>query len=150
MCALKLGLARWMVATVIPAVFRRVNAVIARTVRSPLHPLLGPRFIVVRCVGRRSGRTYLVPVMCRPSGGEALHALTSSRALWWRNIASGAPATVYHRGRKRTARIDVVRGIDDPSEVERALAARGIVARTLVALPASESVLLRVWLSPDR
>ncbi|MCY4582282.1 MAG: hypothetical protein OXE50_05715 [Chloroflexi bacterium] len=149
MRALKLRLGRWMVATVIPAVFRRVNAAIARVVRSPLHPLLLVTIIVVRCEGRRSGRTYFVPVMCRPSGGEALHALTSARALWWRNIASGAPATVYHRGREREARIDVVRGIDDPSEVERALASRGAVARTLVALPASESVLLRVWLSPE-
>ena len=149
MRALKLGLARWMVATVIPAVFRRVNAFIAWVVRSRLHPLLGPRFVVIRCVGRRTGRTYLVPVMCRPSGGGALRVLTSARALWWRNIASGAPATVYYRGREREARIDVVRGVDEPPEVERALASRGVVARTLVALPASESVLLRVWLSPD-
>ncbi|MDE2836665.1 MAG: hypothetical protein OXL97_04055 [Chloroflexota bacterium] len=149
MRALRVGLARWMVATVIPAVFRRVNAAIARVVRSPLHPLLLGTIIVIRCEGRRTGRTYLVPVVCRPSGGGALHALTSVRAVWWRNIESGAPATVYHRGRERQARIDVVRGIDDPSEVERALASRGVVARTLVALPASESVLLRVWLSPD-
>ena len=90
-----------------------------------------------------------MPVTCRPSGGEALHVLTSVRGLWWRNIASGAPATVYYRGREREARIDVVRGVDAPSEVERALASRGVVARTLVALPASESVLLRVWLSQD-
>ncbi|MCY4447448.1 MAG: hypothetical protein OXE02_01195 [Chloroflexi bacterium] len=149
MRALKLRLARWMVATVIPAVFRRVNATIARVVRSPLHPLLGPRFIVIRCEGRRSGRTYLVPVLSRRSGGGELRILTSARALWWRNVESGAPATVYYRGRERDARIDVVRGVDAPSEVERALASRGVVARTLVALPASESVLLRVWLSPD-
>lgn len=138
-----------MVATVIPGVFRRVNAAIARIVRSPLHPLLLGTIIVIRCEGRRTGRTYLVPVVCRPSDSGALHALTSARALWWRNIASGAPATVHYRGHEREARIDVVRGVDDPSEVERALAARGIVARTLVALPASESVLLRVWLTRD-
>ena len=149
MRALRLGLARWMVATVIPAVFRRVNAVTAWLVRSPLHWLLRGSVLVVRCEGRRTGRTYLVPVTCRPSGGGALHALTSVRALWWRNVESGAPATVYYRGREREARIDVVRGVDDPPEVERALASRGVVARTLVALPASESVLLRVWLSPE-
>lgn len=146
MRALRLGLARWMVATAIPAVFRRVNTATAWVVRSPLHPLLLGSVLVVRCEGRRSGRTYLVPVTCRPAGGGALHALTSIRALWSRNIASGAPATVYYRGREHEARIDVVRGVDDPSEVERALASRGVVARTLVALPASESVLLRVWL----
>ena len=149
MRALRLGLARWMVATVIPAVFRRVNATTAWVVRSPLHWLLRGSVLVVGCEGRRTGRTYLVPVTCRPAGSGTLHALTSVRALWWRNIASGSPATVYYRGREREARIDVVRGIDDPSEVERALASRGVVARTLVALPASESVLLRVWLSPE-
>lgn len=148
MRALRVALARCMVGVVIPAVFRRVNAAVARVVRSPLHPLLGRRFIVVRCEGRRTGRTYLVPVMCRPSGdGEALHALTGADGLWWRNVESGAPATVYYRGREREARIDVVRGVDAQSKVERALASRGVVARTLVALPASESVLLRVWLS---
>ena len=136
-----------MVGTVIPSVFRRANATIAWVARSPLHPLLLGTVLVVRCEGRRTGRTYLVPVTCRQSGGEALHALTSARGLWWRNIASGAPATVYYRGHEREARIDVVRGVDAPSEVERALASRGVIARTLVALPASESVLLRVWLS---
>ncbi len=146
MRALRLGLARWMVAIVIPAVFRRINAITAWVVRTPLHPLLRGSVLVVRCEGRRTGRTYLVPVTCRPSGTGALHLLTSARALWWRNIASGAPATVSYRGREHEARIDVVRGIDAPSEVELALAARGVVARTLVALPASESVLLRVWL----
>ena len=149
MRALRVALARWMVGVVIPAVFRRVNAAVSRLVRSPLHPILGGRFIVIGCEGRRTGRTYIVPVMCRPSGGEALHALTSARGLWWRNIESGVPTTVYYRGREREARIDVVRGLDAPSEVQRALASRGVVARTLVALPASESVLLRVWLSPD-
>lgn len=148
MRALRTGLARWMVGTAIPAVFRRVNAITAWVVRSPLHPLLRGSVLVVRYEGRRTGRTYHVPVVCRPAGGGALHALTSARALWWRNIVSGAPATVFYRGHEHEARIDVVRGVDDPSEVERALAARGIVARALVALPASESVLLRVWLSP--
>ncbi|MDE2822031.1 MAG: hypothetical protein OXK79_00820, partial [Chloroflexota bacterium] len=138
--------ARWMVGTAIPAVFRRINAVTAWVVRSPLHPLLLGSVLVVRCEGRRTGRTYLVPVTCRPSSGGAFHAMTSARALWWRNIASGAPATVFYRGREREARIEVVRGIDSPSEVERALASRGAVARALVALPASETVLLRVWL----
>ncbi len=149
MRTLRLGLARWMVATVIPAVFRRVNAAIAWVVRSPLHPLLLGSVLVIRCEGRRTGRTYRVPVTCRPSGGGALHAMTSTRARWWRNIASGVPATVYYRGREHEARIDVVRGVDDPSEVGRALASRGVVARALVALPASETVLLRVWLSPN-
>lgn len=149
MRTLRLALARCMVGTVIPAVFRRANAITAWVVRSPLHPLLRGSVIVVRCEGRRTGRTYLVPVTCRQAGGGALHALTSARALWWRNIESSDPATVYHRGREREARIDVVRGVDAPSEVEHALAARGAVARSLVALPALETVLLRVWLSPE-
>ena len=147
MRTLKLGFARWMVRTAIPAVFRRVNAITAWVVRSPMHPLLLGSVLVVRCEGRRSGRTYLVPVTCRPASSGALHAMTSARALWWRNIASGAPATVFYRGREREARIDIVRGTDDPSEVERALASRGVIARALVALPASETVLLRVWLA---
>ncbi len=132
MRALRLGFARWMVRTAIPAVFRCINAITAW---------------VVRCEGRRTGRTCLVPVTCRPANGGALHAMTSALAVWWRNIASGAPATVFYRGREREAHIDVVRGVDDPSEVERALASRGTIARALVALPASETVLLRVWLS---
>ena len=138
-----------MVRAAIPSVFRRVNAATAWLVRSPMHPLLRGSVLVVRCEGRRTGRTHLVPVTCRPSNSGALHAMTSIRALWWRNVESGAPATVYYRGREREARIEVVRGGVEPPEVERALASRGVVTRTLVPLPASESVLLRVWLSPD-
>lgn len=149
MSALRIALARWMVATVIPALFRRANPIISRLVQSRLHPLLGPRFIVVRCEGRRSGRRYHVPVMCRRTDSGVLQVLTSARALWWRNLDSGAPASVCYRGHERDARIEVVRGVDAPAEVARALASRGIVARTLVALPAPESVLLRVWLSQD-
>ena len=138
-----------MVGTVIPTVFRRANAVMAWLLRSPLHPLFSRSFIVVRFQGRRTGRTYRVPVLGRPGDSDALHMLTSARGVWWRNLEGGAPASVLYRGREREARIEVVRGADAPSEVERALASRGVVARMLVALPPEESVLLRVWLSQD-
>ena len=74
MRALSIALARCMVGTVIPAVFRRANVIIARLVRSPLNPLLLGSVIVVRCEGRRTGRTYLVPerVACtRPQATQA-------------------------------------------------------------------------------
>ena len=147
MRAIRVALARWMVGTIIPPVFRCANAVVVWLVRSPLHALLRGSVLVVRCEGRRTGRTYLVPVTCRSSGDGALRALTSARGLWWRNVESGGPAMVYYRGHEREACIDVVRGVDAPPEVERALASRGVVARTLAGVPASESVLLRVWLS---
>ena len=149
MSARRVRFARWMVGTAVPCVFRRANPIVMRMARSRLHPLLRGSVLIVRCTGRRTGRTYLVPVLCRPSGEWALFVMTSAHARWWRNIESGAPATVCYAGREREACIDVVRGVDAPSEVERALRARGFVARALVPLPASESALLRVRLLPD-
>ena len=147
MRALRLALARCLVRTVIPAMFGRANPVMARLLRSPLHPLLSSRILVLRFEGRRTGRAYRVPVTCYPADGGALNVLTSADVLWWRNLDGGAPASALYRGREREARVEIVRGVDAPAEVERALASRNLVSRALVPLPASESVLLRVWLS---
>ena len=147
MRSLRLALARCLVQTVIPTVFGRANPVMARLLRSPLHPLLSSRILVLRFEGRRTGRAYRVPVTCYPADGGALNVLTSADTVWWRNLEGGVPATALYRGREREARVEVVRGADAPSEVERALASRNLISRALVPLPASESVLLRVWLS---
>ena len=146
MRALRLTLARCIVRRLIPAVFRRVNPLVVRLLHSPLRPLLGRRVIVVRYEGRRTGRTYRVPVRCRLDDSGALYAMTSARAVWWRNLEGASRTPVRYRGREYEARIEVVRGADATSEVERALAARDAVSRLLLSLPASESVLLRVWL----
>jgi hypothetical protein len=41
---------------------RIVNSHVRALLRSPLHPLLSGRLVLLRVTGRRSGRTFEVPV----------------------------------------------------------------------------------------
>jgi hypothetical protein len=84
-------------------------------VATPLSRLAGYRLAELRFSGRRSGRSYRVPV--------GLHDVGDGRAVFtsevWRlNFRGGAPVTVRSRGRTFTATGTLV---EDPEEVARAL-----------------------------
>ena len=136
-----------------PAVFPKVNPLFRRLLRSPLHGLASWYVVMLRFEGRRTGMRYETPVAYHRADDGALEALTSVYGKWWRNLESGAPVTVLHRGRSAAARVDVVRmgGPADPEAsaeaIRRALASRDLFRRALMPAPVAETVLLRVWVS---
>ena len=69
---------------------RIVNPLVRALLRSPLHPLLSGRLLLLRVTGRRSGRTFEVPVG------------SPERKQWWRNIDGPTPITLALGGRTRT------------------------------------------------
>lgn len=66
--------------------------------------LIGRGLVVIRYVGRRSGKTFEIPVGYRRSGGNLIIGVTAPDAKsWWRNfLGDGEPITLLNlNGRDR-------------------------------------------------
>ena len=97
--SLRTAIARWVARRLVPAVFPKINPLARALLRSPLHGLMSRHVIVLCFEGRRTGKRYETPVAYRRADDGALEALTSVHGAWWRNLESGALATVVHCGR---------------------------------------------------
>lgn len=64
--------------------------------RSPLHPLMSRRFLILSFNGRKTGRRYHLPVAYFRRNGEVIMT-TDSR--WWRNLQGGKPVELRLAGR---------------------------------------------------
>jgi hypothetical protein len=64
-----------------------VNRLVRAMLRSPLHPLLSGRLVLLRITGRRTGRSYEIPVIYTQAGDElAVQVALPERKRWWRNF----------------------------------------------------------------
>ena len=150
-CSLRVAVARWIARRAVPAVIPKVNPLMLRLLRSPLHWPASRRVVVLRYEGRRTGRRYETPLAYRRAGDGALETVTSVYGRWWRNLEPGAPVGVLHRGRSSPARVDVVRAggasgsESDAEAIRRAVASRDFFRRALMPIPVEETVLLQVW-----
>jgi hypothetical protein len=90
-----------------------VNRITSVLLRVPvLSGLVGSRLIVIDVVGRKSGKTYQVPVAYTRSGPDLL---VGTPFAWGRNLRTGEPVTVLYKGRRRRA--DVLAITDEPGVV---------------------------------
>jgi deazaflavin-dependent oxidoreductase (nitroreductase family) len=96
------------------ALLRMVNPVVKAVLRSPLHRLLGKQLMVLTVTGRRSGRTYSVPVGRYDASDGSL--LVSAGGAWRHNLRGGADVRVTLDGRERRAHALLV---EDPDEAAR-------------------------------
>jgi hypothetical protein len=83
------------------AVFNRVgNPGIRLLLQSPLHALASRQLALITVTGRRSGRTYTIPVGYRREGNVVRIGVGwPSRKSWWRNLrGEGAPVRMRIRG----------------------------------------------------
>jgi hypothetical protein len=79
-----------------------VNPLVRALLRSPLHPLLSRRIVLLRVTGRRSGRTFELPVGYKRSDAGILVTVGApEHKQWWRNIDGPTPVTVVLCGRTR-------------------------------------------------
>ncbi|MBY0278570.1 nitroreductase/quinone reductase family protein [Candidatus Binatia bacterium] len=106
----------------------RLNPLVVRLLRSPLHHLIGGGLMLITVTGRRTGRRYTIPVGYQRDG-DLLHVLVSkaARKQWWRNFRTPATLEVELRGDTFAARGHVV----DPQD-ERFFA---VIEATLRRLP---------------
>ena len=99
---------------------RLLNPLAVAVLRSPLHRLTSRTNALVTCRGRRSGRTYTLPVRyAEDPDGLWLHAARPETKTWWRNLEGGAPVTVRLRGREFAAHAEAIR--DDQARVTEGL-----------------------------
>ena len=76
---------------------RIVNGVAVGLIKAPiLGNLIGRGLVVVRYVGRRSGKTFEIPVGYRRTGDALVIGVASPDAKnWWRNfLGEGGPITL--------------------------------------------------------
>jgi hypothetical protein len=78
---------------------RAVNALAVTLINAPVVGGVVRRgLVIIRYVGRRSGRTFEIPVGYRRSGGNVMIGVGSPDAKsWWRNfLGEGGPITLLN------------------------------------------------------
>ena len=85
---------------------KSVNRVARALLRTPLLcRALGKRLITIYVVGRKSGRSYAVPVAYTRCDGNLL---VGTPFGWARNLRSGQPVDVRLAGKRRPADVQVI------------------------------------------
>lgn len=74
---------------------KMMNKIPAAVLRSPLHPLMSKKYLLLSFTGWKSGKKYTTP-MSYIREGDALLMTTDSP--WWKNLRGGAPVTVRVEG----------------------------------------------------
>jgi hypothetical protein len=92
-----------------------VNKAMKFVLRSPAHGMVSKTVLLITFNGRTSGKAYTTPVSYSQSGNQVT---IFTHAAWWKNLQSGAPVSIYLRGRELT-------GLTGPvAEDKKAIAAR--------------------------
>lgn len=102
---------------------RMANAMPAAVLRSPLHPLMSKRTMLLTFTGRRSGQRYTTPVAYLRRGDEIVSTTDSG---WWKNLRGGAPVSARVAGVTYSGTGEAV---TDPAQ------ARGILADLVAHQP---------------
>lgn len=78
------------------------NPLVRAILRSPLHGLLSRRLVVLDYEGRRTGRSFAIPLRYAETADGRLVALAVEprRKQWWRSFVEPRAAVVLHRGRR--------------------------------------------------
>jgi hypothetical protein len=95
---------------------RTFNPAMRALLASPAHGIVSRQLALITVTGKRSGRTYTIPVSYEAVGDRVeIPVLWPERKRWWRNLTDGGQVDLLLRGRRRTGRA-VVRG-DEASGV---------------------------------
>ena len=100
---------------------RLANPVVRAVLASPAHRLLSGRLLVLGYRGRRSGKTFRIPLLYAVTKDARLVSLAvgAERKLWWRAFGEPTAATLILRGRT----VDVVGAVASGAARDVALAA---------------------------
>ncbi len=111
------------------------NPFVRALLRSRLHGILSGSLLLVTYTGRRTGRTFTIPVLYAEDGADLLVFVgRSAEKVWWRNLSGGAPVHVRLRGRELAGTATAVVG--DPELGERYVARFPRAERSLAGDPA--------------
>src|SRR4051812_2573211 len=80
------------------------NPAVVALLRSRAHRLVSGRLLLITVTGRRTGRTFEIPVGYSRDGDQlTIPVVMPGAKLWWRNLRGGAPVQLLLRGERRTA-----------------------------------------------
>lgn len=105
------------------ALLRLVNPIMVALLRSRLHRLASKNFILLTVTGRKSGRSYTLPVTRHEQPDGTL--VVSAAGSWRHNLRGGGDVRVTLDGRERTAHVTVE---EDP--VRAAEVFKGVLDRS--------------------
>jgi hypothetical protein len=79
----------------------RINPIVRAVLRSRAHPLLSRGLMLITVTGRKTGRTYTIPVGYLTMDDAILILVSEpSRKTWWRNYLEPGPIGLRLRGRE--------------------------------------------------
>ncbi len=99
-------------------IFVVLNPLMRFLLRLPWHTPVQDRLLLLTYAGRKSGRTYTLPISFTEEADGSL--LAPGGGAWKRNLGQGRQVEVRLRGHSRQASAEL---ITDPPEVERLLPA---------------------------
>ena len=85
---------------------RLYNPIVIWLLQSPLHSFLDKSTILITFIGRKSGKTYTIPVSY-VRDGDTLMMISQKEHTWWRNLRGSAQVTLYLQGHTLKARGEV-------------------------------------------
>lgn len=95
-----------------------VTKIMKLMLRSPVHGMVSKTALLITFTGRKSGKTYTIPVDYSQAG-DLVTIFT--HAKWWKNLRNGAPVTLRIRGRELQGRAEPV--VEDKQAVAAGLIA---------------------------
>lgn len=93
------------------------NPIMKFFLRSPMHPLVSKNMMLMTYTGRKSGKSYTIPMNYFPING-ALYTTSTRERVWWRNLRGGAEVILLLKGKDVPAWAE---SIEDHNEVTQAL-----------------------------
>ncbi|MEC8492204.1 MAG: hypothetical protein VXY76_04850 [Pseudomonadota bacterium] len=91
--------------------FRWINLLVLGASKTPFHLLFSHQVMVLQFKGRRSGKSYAIPVsylLGDAAHGRQLLCMTDMNGLWWKNLIDARCIQVTHHGRQKDACVRVV------------------------------------------
>lgn len=82
------------------------NPMVIWLLRSPFHSLIDKSTVLITFTGRKSGKTYTIPISY-VRDGDTLMMISRRKHNWWKNFRGGIQVTLCLQGRTLKARGEV-------------------------------------------
>ena len=110
---------------------RIANPLFERLLRSRLHWPASRWLLLLAYRGRRSGRTYSLPVLYERVEGRLVVVTPERESTWWRNFETPRACTAWHHGESRSATGTVLDGDERDRSLRSYLENHGLLTRVL-------------------
>lgn len=107
---------------------RAVTPLVKAVLRSPAHSCLSDTMMILTVTGRRTGRSYEIPISY-VADGATLTCITGIDNAWWKNLRGGADVAVLLQRQRFRAYAEASTGSANMPIIESFLAVRPRDAR---------------------